>query len=152
MPSLDEPEPDVTEFTTTLAEGSPDWVLIRSLEWLTASEETYPDALVQANALIRFFLCASRLLSLPFLPLRSPEANARQPLPSSLGEGPCCPGAPRCPPPPAHHGRLAWRRSGQKPGRRVRAPQPSLRRSQPLRPMWRVRLDAAQAWAQDRHA
>ena len=56
MPGLSDPEPDVTDFSTRVVEGGPDWVLIRSLEWLTVSEETYPEALTQANNLIRFFL------------------------------------------------------------------------------------------------
>ena len=33
--------------------------LIRSVEWLTFDAETYPDALRQANALMRYFLCES---------------------------------------------------------------------------------------------
>lgn len=56
MPGRDDPEPDVTDFSTRVVEGGPDWVLIRSLEWLTVSEETYPEALIQANNLVRFFL------------------------------------------------------------------------------------------------
>lgn len=31
--------------------------LIRSLEWLIFDRSTYPEALTQANALIRYFLC-----------------------------------------------------------------------------------------------
>lgn len=31
--------------------------LIRSVEWLTFDPSTYPEALVHANALIRYFLC-----------------------------------------------------------------------------------------------
>jgi nuclear pore complex protein Nup107 len=31
--------------------------LIRSVEWLTFDSSTYPEALVHANALIRYFLC-----------------------------------------------------------------------------------------------
>jgi hypothetical protein len=31
--------------------------LIRSLEWLTAEKETYEDAIKEANALARWFLC-----------------------------------------------------------------------------------------------
>jgi len=34
--------------------------LIRSIEWLTCDKETYLDALTQANALMRYFLCESR--------------------------------------------------------------------------------------------
>lgn len=33
--------------------------LIRSVEWLTFDVSTYPEALVHANALIRYFLCES---------------------------------------------------------------------------------------------
>lgn len=33
--------------------------LIRSVEWLTFEQETYGDALRQANALMRYFLCQS---------------------------------------------------------------------------------------------
>lgn len=31
--------------------------LVRSVEWLTFDPETYPDALRQANALMRYFMC-----------------------------------------------------------------------------------------------
>jgi nuclear pore complex protein Nup107 len=61
MPGLSDPEPDVTDFSLRVAEGGPDWVLIRSLEWLTVSEETYPEALTQANNLIRFFLAYGKV-------------------------------------------------------------------------------------------
>ncbi|KAL7410578.1 nuclear pore protein 84/107 [Mrakia frigida] len=61
MPGRDDPEPDVTDFSTRVIEGGPDWVLIRSLEWLTVSEETYPEALIQANNLVRFFLAYGKV-------------------------------------------------------------------------------------------
>jgi hypothetical protein len=59
---LNDPEPDVTAYATSLVEGSPDWILVRSFEWLTSSSETYPEALIQANDLVRYFLCASSFL------------------------------------------------------------------------------------------
>lgn len=39
--------------------------LVRSVEWLTFDPETYPDALRQANALMRYFMCT--LMHPPFL-------------------------------------------------------------------------------------
>ncbi len=38
--------------------------LIRSLEWLVFDHSTYPEALDQANALVRYFLCEHIQLSL----------------------------------------------------------------------------------------
>lgn len=33
-----------------------EWFLIRSIEWTTFMEETYRDALIQANVIFRYFL------------------------------------------------------------------------------------------------
>lgn len=52
------PEPDIASFATTVVEGGDDWRLIRALEWLTVSDETFSEALIQANALTRYFLGA----------------------------------------------------------------------------------------------
>ncbi|KAL5501221.1 NUP84 [Sanghuangporus vaninii] len=38
-----------------------EWFLIRSIEWTTFYEQTYPDALEQANAIIRYFLGCGRI-------------------------------------------------------------------------------------------
>lgn len=50
--------------------------LVRSLEWLTAEKETYEDAVKEANALARWFLCAH--LS-PLFCLRSAHTHSRPP-------------------------------------------------------------------------
>lgn len=52
--------------------------LIRSLEWLTFDHSTYPDALSQANALTRYFLCPSS----PCLPHSLPSPAPLTPAPS----------------------------------------------------------------------
>lgn len=58
---LDLPDFDANNASFGLVEprGSTDKEieLIRSVEWLTFDQTTYADALVQANALMRFFLC-----------------------------------------------------------------------------------------------
>ena len=45
---------------TILAREAPltdmEWFLIRSIEWTTFMEETYRDALEQANVIFRYFL------------------------------------------------------------------------------------------------
>lgn len=46
--------PSVTAMETSLSEE--EWFLIRSIEWTVFMEETYPDALKQANAIFRYFL------------------------------------------------------------------------------------------------
>lgn len=56
LPGSDEPEPDITSFATSVVEGGDDWRLIRALEWLTISDETFSEALIQANSLTRYFL------------------------------------------------------------------------------------------------
>lgn len=33
-----------------------EWLLIRSIEWTTFMQATYPEALEQANAIFRYFL------------------------------------------------------------------------------------------------
>lgn len=46
--------PDVVSRESSLSEM--EWFLIRSIEWTTFQEETYRDALEQANAIFRYFL------------------------------------------------------------------------------------------------
>jgi hypothetical protein len=76
LPGSDEPEPDITSFATTVVEGGDDWRLIRAHEWLTVSDETFSEALIQANALTRYFLGASGMKAIK----RSSSASSNHPL------------------------------------------------------------------------
>lgn len=61
-----------------------EWYLIRSIEWTTFIEDTYREALEQANAILRYFLgcgrvqAAKTLLSLLPVTLRSMQDTDRE--------------------------------------------------------------------------
>ncbi|CDZ96991.1 Nuclear pore complex, rNup107 component (sc Nup84) [Phaffia rhodozyma] len=73
LPGLEHPEPDITDFDTNVIEGGQDWILIRSLEWLTVSDETFPEALIQSNALVRYFLASGKVHAAKELLLELPR-------------------------------------------------------------------------------
>jgi nuclear pore complex protein Nup107 len=54
IPALSGDQPDVTSFASGVTES--DVALIRSIEWLTLVPETAHEALVQSNAVARYFL------------------------------------------------------------------------------------------------
>lgn len=57
MPPLDADEPDIVLSSLDLSDR--DISLIRSIEWLTMTDETYDQALIASNALARYFLGGS---------------------------------------------------------------------------------------------
>lgn len=69
--------------------------LIRSLEWLSFDRSTYPEALVQANALIRYFLCTFRYRFVsPASPLSDHSTDALRMATRSNRQAPRRPRAP----------------------------------------------------------